>query len=82
MVGAEQLDAKVDELVQALCAASPEALRSCKALLHQVAGRDIDAALIASTVQTIADVRSSAQGREGVQSFLDKRKPDWLVPKN
>jgi methylglutaconyl-CoA hydratase len=43
-----------------------------------VAGRDIDAALVRETVETIADIRASAEGREGVQSFLQKRKPNWL----
>ena len=30
-------------------------------------------------VKAIADILSSEQGREGVQSFLQKRKPSWLV---
>ncbi len=79
VVAAEQLDAKVDELVQALVSASPNAVRSCKTLLQDVAGRDIDAALIARTVEGIADIRTSREGREGVQSFLQKRKPNWLA---
>ena len=53
-------------------------MRSCKNLLQDVAGRDIDAPLIARTVEGIADIRSSREGREGVQSFLQKRKPFWL----
>ena len=40
--------------------------------------REIDASLIAATVEGIADIRASAEGREGVQSFLQKRKPGWL----
>ncbi|RYF58651.1 MAG: enoyl-CoA hydratase/isomerase family protein, partial [Comamonadaceae bacterium] len=35
--------------------------------------------LIASTVEGIADIRASEQGREGVQAFLNKRKPSWLA---
>ena len=78
VVSAEQLDAKVAELTSALASASPNAVRSCKNLLQDVAGRDIDAPLIARTVEGIADIRSSREGREGVQSFLQKRKPFWL----
>ena len=78
VVGAEQLDAQVDELLKALTAASPNAVRACKTLVHDVAGREIDAALIAATVEGIADIRASSEGREGVQSFLQKRKPSWL----
>ena len=46
---------------------------------QDVAGQTIDAALIARTVDCIADVRASAEGKEGVQSFLQKRKPGWLL---
>jgi len=79
VVSADALDAKVAELTQALVSASPEAVKACKRLLQDVAGRDISAELIERTVQGIADIRASAQGKEGVQSFLQKRKPSWLV---
>ena len=78
VVAADALDAKVDELLKALTANGPEAVRVGKALLQDVAGQTIDAALIARTVDCIADVRASAEGKEGVQSFLQKRKPAWL----
>lgn len=73
------LDAKVGELAQALAGAGPAAVKACKRLVQDVAGRDIDAALIAATVESIADIRASDEGREGVQSFLQKRKPSWLA---
>ena len=57
----------------------PNAVRSCKALVQEVAGRDIEAPLIGRTVEGIADIRTSSEGREGVQSFLQKRKPSWLA---
>jgi len=79
LVGAEALEAKVNELAQALVSASPAAVRACKRLVQDVAEREIDADLIAATVQGIADIRASEQGREGVHSFLQKRKPAWLA---
>ncbi len=78
VVPAEQLNAKVDELVKALTSAGPAAVRACKQLVQDVAEQTIDAALIDRTVQGIADIRASAEGKEGVQSFLQKRKPNWL----
>ncbi len=78
VVVADALDAKVDELLKALVSASPNAVRACKALVQEVAHRDIDAALIARTVEGIADIRASTEGKEGVQAFLQKRKPSWL----
>ena len=79
VVSAAQLDAKVAEMTNALVSASPNAVRSCKMLVQEVAGRDIDAPLIGRTVEGIADIRTSSEGREGVQSFLQKRKPSWLA---
>ena len=38
----------------------------------------IDDALVAETAKRIADIRASAEGREGVASFLEKRKPAWV----
>ncbi|HVR54393.1 MAG TPA: enoyl-CoA hydratase-related protein, partial [Pseudorhodoferax sp.] len=78
VVPADALEAKVAELAQALVNAGPEALKACKKLVQDVAERAIDAELIAATVEGIADIRASAEGREGVQSFLNKRAPAWL----
>ena len=79
VVAADALDAKVDELLKALTSASPAAVVACKTLVADVVGRDIDAGLIAYTVEAIADIRASTEGREGVQAFLNKRKPAWLL---
>ena len=79
VVTADALDAKVAELTTALVTASPNAVRACKRLVQDVAERKIDDALVAHTVAGIADIRSSAEGKEGVQSFLQKRKPSWLL---
>lgn len=79
LVDADQLDAKVGELAQALVGASPAAVRACKRLVQDVAERPINDALIAATVEGIADIRASEEGREGVASFLQKRKPAWLA---
>jgi len=77
VVAAESLDAKVAEIAAALVANGPAAVRACKRLVQDVAGRAIDAALRADTARRIADIRASPEGREGVQAFLDKRDPAW-----
>lgn len=79
LVDADALDARVGDLAAALVSASPAAVRACKKLVQDVAQREIDAALIATTVEGIADIRASEEGREGVASFLQKRKPSWLA---
>ena len=78
MVSVDALDAKVAELSLALVNAGPEAVKLCKKLVQDVAGQDITPELVNLTIASIADVRVSAEGREGLQSFLQKRKPNWL----
>ncbi len=78
VVTADALDAMVDGIVKALLAASPHAVKQAKRLVQDVASMPLTDALVADTVARIADIRASEQGREGVQSFLEKRKPGWL----
>lgn len=77
VVTADKLDAAVGTWVNALLAASPNALKECKKLVQYVADRDITRLLIDHTVKAIADIRSSDEGKEGIQSFLNKTKPGW-----
>ena len=79
VVTADALDTKVDELLKALTSASPNAVRACKKLVIEVAEREINAGLIAATVESIADIRASSEGQEGVPPFLRKRPPAWLA---
>jgi methylglutaconyl-CoA hydratase len=74
----EATDEIVDGIVATLVDNSPMATRACKKLVQDVAGLPVSRELRADTAGRIADIRASAEGREGVQSFLQKRKPAWL----
>jgi len=74
---ADALDATVQKLAAALCANGPQAVRESKRLVQDVAGRSLDEALIDDTAARIARIRASAEAREGVASFLEKRAPAW-----
>ena len=76
---ADQLDARVAALVDALVANGPAAVRACKRLVQDLAGQPLTAELRADTARRIADIRGSAEGREGVSAFLSKRRPAWLI---
>ena len=78
VVEAEQLDAVVDGWLKHLLSAGPAAVRACKRLVLDVAEREINEQLVAATVEQIATIRASSEGKEGVQAFLNKRKPNWL----
>ena len=74
----DELDARIDALLGALLVAGPCAQAEAKALLHAIAGRPIDDAVIADTAGRIARVRGSPEGKEGVAAFLEKRSPAWV----
>ena len=75
----EALDIKLNEILAAIVANGPAAVKACKVLVKDVAARSITPELRADTAQRIADIRASGEGREGVQSFLSKRKPNWML---
>jgi len=79
VVAADALDSKVAEIVKALVTNSPNAVRQAKKLVQDVASREVTPELVAATVEGIAHIRASDEGREGVRSFLEKRKPSWVV---
>ncbi len=80
VVDAAEIDSAVDATVATLVANGPQAVRACKQLVKDIAGQPIDAALRSDTARRIADIRASAEGREGVGSFLEKRTPGWNTP--
>jgi methylglutaconyl-CoA hydratase len=75
----EALDSTVSAIVNALAANSPNAVREAKKLVREVSGLPVDDAMLADTAERIAAIRASDEGREGVASFLEKRKPSWLL---
>ena len=77
VVAAEAMDEHIAAIVGALVAGGPMAVRACKQLVKDVAGRALDAALRDDTARRIADIRASDEGREGVAAFLGKRDPSW-----
>jgi hypothetical protein len=73
VVPQDELDARIDGLLRALLAAGPRAQGEAKALIRAVAHRPIADDVIEGTALRIAAVRSSAEGKEGVAAFLEKR---------
>jgi methylglutaconyl-CoA hydratase len=76
VVPAAGLDEAVDAALHEILSAGPEAVAAAKSLIANVWGRTMDAAA-PLTASVIANRRVSPEGQEGLQAFLDKRKPSW-----
>jgi methylglutaconyl-CoA hydratase len=74
---AEKLDAEIDAILGHLAQGGPQALAKIKDLIRAVAMRPVDDAMIGDTARRIAEIRVSPEGKEGIASFLEKRKPAW-----
>ena len=77
----ERLDADIGEILKHLTAGGPQALAKIKDLIRRVSSGMVDDAMIDDTAQRIAEIRVSPEGREGIASFLEKRKPSWTSGK-
>jgi methylglutaconyl-CoA hydratase len=60
-------------------AGGPQALTKIKDLIQAVSGRQVDGTLSTDTARRIADIRVSPEGKEGIASFLEKRRPPWNI---
>lgn len=76
-VDADDLDATVASLVDAVLAAGPEAVAVAKRL-PELASAPMDEATEV-TAQVIARLRASDEGQEGMAAFLERRPPSWTV---
>lgn len=76
---APALDRAVGEVVEDLLQNAPGALAECKSLIAAVAAKPITPDIIEDTAQRIMRLRGSAEGREGICAFLEKRRPYWLA---
>ena len=74
------LERAVDAMLDALLRGGPAALRETKRLIADFAGAALPTDWLADSATRFADRRSSAEGREGLQAFFDKRAPSWAPP--
>jgi len=79
VVDPDQLDDAITEMIEALLKNGPNAMQEAKALIAATVNRPIDETLKIDTAERIAKVRASDEGMEGLNAFLTKRNPSWLV---
>ena len=75
-----ELGAACDRVVATLLTSAPEAVGVAKRLIDEVTGKNPDEAM-PITVRTIAERRASAEAKEGLTAFLEKRPPAWAPKK-
>ena len=76
VVSRDQLDEEVDELVEALLAASPATLLLGKDSFYGMAGLDLDTAL--DRLQGgLTEITLTDDSKEDIAAFLEKREPNW-----
>ena len=72
----DRLDSAVDRWKSQFLNNGPEALSVCKQLLEKIPSMSLDEAM-EYTADGIAKLRISKEGQEGMNAFLEKRKPSW-----
>lgn len=78
VVGQDDLQQRAQEIAGTLRNNGPQALNECKALIRAVSRGVIDQSMIEDTARRISRVRASAEGKEGLGAFLQKRKASWI----
>jgi methylglutaconyl-CoA hydratase len=76
-VNAAQLDEAVASQVDLVLRGGPFALRAAKKLVRRMSQGDDRDVLGEETARLLARLRVSAEGREGLTAFLERRKPNW-----
>lgn len=77
VVGADGLETAVEKTVKNLLDSAPTAVTAAKELVRAVARRPLTDDVVRDTAERIARQRASAEGKEGIGAFLDKRNPSW-----
>ena len=72
----EDLDATVDALAQKIAGKSPLAINLGKKMFYQQAGMDLSAAYQFAAERMTCNM-DSEDAREGIDAFIEKRRPEW-----
>ena len=74
----DRINAKVQEIVDALIQGGPLSQAAAKDLIRAVDNKPINDAVVEDTAQRIAQLRATPEAQDGLSAFLDKRQPAWL----
>lgn len=75
----EQLDSKIQEIIDTLLLGGPEAQAASKQLIQMVSQESLSEDLLVQTAQHIAHMRQGAEAKNGLHAFLNKQNPQWIA---
>jgi methylglutaconyl-CoA hydratase len=75
----EQFEQVYEDLLTELLKAAPDAQLKIKELIRSLTGSTPDITIMAKTASMLAEARVSAEAREGIRAFLEKRQPGWMA---
>jgi methylglutaconyl-CoA hydratase len=78
IVKPEELDSLVEEKVNLILKNGPDAVMKAKELIFNVCHPEFSK-IQEYTAKLIAELRKSEEGQEGMNAFLEKRKPYWVL---
>lgn len=76
-VAEKDFENTLTKLIDQLLTSAPQAVMQTKDLIGEVLEKEIDE-LSDLTAKKIAELRASKEGQEGMASFLEKRRPNWV----
>ena len=74
----DQLDSRIDQLVEEILSSAPEAVQEAKSLIREVSGIPSPDSLAEYTADRIAARRASQEGQSGLNSFLQRKSAPWV----
>jgi methylglutaconyl-CoA hydratase len=77
-VPSEELEETVAGVIAHLRTSGPQAMSQAKRLIHEVTNNLTLMEAYDYTARMIAEIRASEEGQEGMNAFLEKRKPNWV----
>ncbi|HRE32484.1 MAG TPA: enoyl-CoA hydratase-related protein [Candidatus Berkiella sp.] len=78
VVALDALETAEQDLITTLLQNGPHALQAVNQLMNKLQVPPIDEDLVHLTAKTIAMLRISPEGQEGLSAFLEKREPSWV----
>lgn len=72
----------ITSVIEKLQTSGPKAIKHCKDLIYNISNKLSLEEAMKETARIIAEIRSSKEGQEGMQAFLDKRDPGWVTKRS